>query len=235
MLAEPWLIHSRKLEDKVCHSAEEEDNGDNHPKQVFASGRPGCREEDEDRNWDSSDCERHLSGIGTGNNDQELDGESEKEEEVELQKGNVNLEMLDITQVILQGTAYLECQETTLHSEIRTNVFVDCPGELIIEFPGHECHHAGEEAYNDWNGQQEGLDIFPNCGIRLDVLPSTQPIDSSPNLVVLDRCVYQHADVINTETDDLNSVLHTQGIPDKYQLVEETEDEECEVCRDRFR
>jgi len=45
-----------KLEDEVCQSTEEEEDGGNHSKFVLTASPEGCHEEDKNRHWNGSDC-----------------------------------------------------------------------------------------------------------------------------------------------------------------------------------
>ena len=59
-----------------------------------------------------------------------------------------------------------------------------------------------------------------------------QSFNSFVDLIILDRGIYQHPNVVETESDDLNGILQSQRIPNQHQLVQESEDEYCKVRRD---
>lgn len=50
------LVHSGQLEDEVCQSAEEEEDGDDHSKLVLAAGPESGHEENEHCHGDGGDC-----------------------------------------------------------------------------------------------------------------------------------------------------------------------------------
>ena len=141
------LVHSGELEDEVRQSAEEEDDGEEHAELVLSSGPECCHDEDDDRDWDSGDRDPFLGVCDVVDDDEELDCEAQKEEEIELQQSDVNLFSLSFSPHSAIGVtlSYLECQETTLHSEVCANVLVDCPRKLIVQLPRLEGHHEGEE------------------------------------------------------------------------------------------
>lgn len=53
------------------------------------------------------------------------------------------------------------------------------------------------------------------------------------DLIDLDGSVHHHGQIGNANTNDLNSVLHPQGVPNQYEHVQEAKDEEREEGRDR--
>jgi hypothetical protein len=55
------LVHSCKLENKVCQSTEEEEDCNNHSKFVLTSGPEGCHEKDNNRYRNCGDCEAIFS------------------------------------------------------------------------------------------------------------------------------------------------------------------------------
>lgn len=57
----------------------------------------------------------------------------------------------------------------------------------------------------------------------------TQGSNSLVDLIVLNRGVDEHPTVVQTQSNNLNSVFEAQRIPDQHKLVEESEDEENEV------
>ncbi len=50
------LIHPSKLENEVSQSAEEEEDGDDHSKDVLAARPEGCHEQNHNCNRDGGDC-----------------------------------------------------------------------------------------------------------------------------------------------------------------------------------
>jgi len=129
---------------------------------------------------------------------------------------------------------YLESEESTFHAEIGTDVLVDGPGKLIIQLPGNESHGKSENPNDTGNHEQEGFDVLPEGCVRLDVSIRHQLCDGLVDLIILDRGINEHATVVDTQADDLNGILESQRVVNKDQLVEETEDKEGEVGRDRL-
>lgn len=123
-------------------------------------------------------------------------------------------------------------------------MFIDCPRKLIIQLPSDECHDYREEANDTRNSQDVGSNIMPNRVIGFDIwyglagilwiCEINESCDGLVDLIVLDRSVYQHSNIVEAKSDDLNGVLESQSIVVQHQLVQESEDEECEVCRNRF-
>lgn len=69
------------------------------------------------------------------------------------------------------------------------------------------------------------MEIYP--GAWLDV--SSQRIHCFVHLIDLYRRVDHHAEIVETQPDDLNGVLQPQRIPDQDHLVQEAEDEDGEI------
>lgn len=86
------LIHPSKLENEVSQSAEEEEDGNDHSKDILATRPEGCHEQNYNSNGDSGDCQAIFRISETRNNDKELHRKSEEEEEIEFEQSNVNLE-----------------------------------------------------------------------------------------------------------------------------------------------
>lgn len=142
-----------------------------------------------------------------------MNGEAEEEEEIELEESDVDLRELDMSRTSVMYQPYLICQEATLHAKIGADMFVDGPGELIVEFPCNEGKYDRKESNDDGNGQEERLDLCPDIVFwcrSVDIVLADQVVDDSANLVQLNRCVHQHSHIVDTQPDDLNSVLQPQ-------------------------
>lgn len=57
---ESRLVHPCKLENEVCHSAEVQDDCDNHPEQVLPASCECGAEENENCDWYCGNCESKL-------------------------------------------------------------------------------------------------------------------------------------------------------------------------------
>lgn len=68
--------------------------------------------------------------------------------------------------------------------------------------------------------------------MRTDKVLAVESLDGIVNLVELDASVDEDAKVVKDQTDDLNGVLHAQGIVDKQHLVNVAEHEDGKVGRD---
>lgn len=100
-------------------------------------------------------------------------------------------------------------------------MLVDGPRELIVELPRDKGHQECSQSDNTRNDDQERLRLIPN--VQLDLVHVVQGCHSFSNLLDLHRSVDQESDVADTQSDDLNCVLHSQRIVDQHQFVEETE------------
>ena len=56
------------------------------------------------------------------------------------------------------GFEYLVCQISLLHPKVCTDVLINRPSELIVEFPCHKGHRYGPNCNNAWYGYQERSD-----------------------------------------------------------------------------
>lgn len=192
------LVHPGELEDKVCQSAEEKDNGKKHSELVLPSRPECCHNEDDDSDRDSGDRNPFLGICDVVDDNEELYSEAQEEEEIELQQSNVNLYNVSISlhTKFVSLWSYLECQETTLHSEVCADMLVDCPRKLIVQFPRLERHYKAEERDDARNCQK----IWPDCGpdriIRQDVYRN-QTVDSFFDLVILNGRINEHATVVH--------------------------------------
>lgn len=132
---------------------------------------------------------------------------------------------------------HLVVQEPLLHPVVGADVLQDIPRKLLVELPRDEAHAARDSSDNAGNRNQEPAYIVPHRLRRLRLLEPVVPlqdVDGLPDLVDLDGCVDEHGDVGNRHADDLNRVLHAQGVPHHHHLVQEAEDEERQEGRDRL-
>jgi len=79
-----WLVHPGELEDEVCQSTEEKDNGKEHSELVLPSSPECCHNEDDDGDRDSGDCNPFLGICDVVDDNEELYSEAQEEEEIEL-------------------------------------------------------------------------------------------------------------------------------------------------------
>lgn len=121
--------------------------------------------------------------------------------------------------------SYLVGQITPLQSQIGADVLVDGPRELVIQLPGLEGENNGSSSHQTWESNQHGSHIRPE--VLLD--SAFEHASSIPDLIELDGGVDEDTDVVDNETDDLNSVLQPQGVPYKPELVEVPKHEHGEV------
>jgi hypothetical protein len=105
-------------------------------------------------------------------------------------------------------------------------VFVDRPGEFVVQLPSDDGQANGSKRKNARNGNEERLGLSPN--FQVNFILQAQGDHSFFDLIHLDSCIDQEADVIDADADDLNSVLEAEGIINEYYLVQETEDVERE-------
>ena len=191
------LVHPGEFENEVCEAAEVDEDGEDHANLVLPSS-PECRhEQDEDRDRDGGDRQPVLSICQPGDDNQELDGEAEEEEKIKLQQSDVDLAGSALPNGVAVCCAYLEGQKSTLHTEVGTDVLVDCPGELIVQFPCNHRQRTGEEGYDAGHGHEVRLDVDPDGRADLNVTFGSQPINSLVDLIVLYRCIYQHAQIVD--------------------------------------
>ena len=111
-------------------------------------------------------------------------------------------------------------------------MFVDRPGEFIVQLPGNDEHQCGSHSHNDGNNNKERFCLGPY--IRIDGHVDGQNRDSILDLPHLDSPINQKPDIAQTYTDDLDGVLQAQSIVHKNQLVYESETVQCQKCRDGF-
>lgn len=164
-----------------------------------------------------------------------MDGEAQEEEEIELQQRDVNLNRDRLVTEPKEGVGHdtnLVSQIAALHLQISADVLVDCPRELVVEFPCHKCHQECAQSHNTRNDDQERLGLIPD--VQLNLVHIVQGCHGFSNLLHLDRSVDQESDVTDTQSDDLNCILHSQRIVDQHQFVEETEAIEGKESGDCF-
>ncbi len=104
-------------------------------------------------------------------------------------------------------------------------MLVNRPGKFIIEFPSNYRQDYSEKGDDAWHRHQKRLYISPDGRIWLDVVGICESSYGLVNLVVLNRRIDKHANIIDANPDDLNGVFQSQRIVDQDQLVKETEDE----------
>jgi hypothetical protein len=108
-------------------------------------------------------------------------------------------------------------------------MFVDGPREFIVQLPGDNGQHDGEEGNHARHGNQIRANQYPDprttVARAINIVVKYQVIDRVFDLVVLDCGIDKHAYVIHAETNDLNRILQAQGIVDQDKLVQETENE----------
>ena len=129
--------------------------------------------------------------------------------------------------------AHLICEVSALHSQISADVFIDGPGKLIVEFPGHDHHQQGAHGDHDGNDDQEGLSFAPHVGV--DGTVDGQVGDGIFDLLDLHGSIDQKTEIAHTDSDDLDGVFQSEGVVDEHQLVDETETVEGQEGRDGFR
>lgn len=89
--------------------------------------------------------------LGGGHHDQKLHGKAEEKEEIKLQQSDVDL----VGEV------------ATLHAQIRTNMLVDGPCELIVQFQCNEGHQDRSKRNDTRNDDQKWLGLGPDNGTDL--------------------------------------------------------------------
>lgn len=131
---------------------------------------------------------------------------------------------------------YLVVQEAPLHPVVGADLLENVPGELLVQLPSDEAHTKRAQRNDDWDSDEKGQAVTPELsrGRVLESIMRGQCVDGLPDLVDLDDRVQHHGQVRHADSDDLDGVLHPQGIPDEHYLVQEAEDEKCQECRDRL-
>lgn len=117
-------------------------------------------------------------------------------------------------------------------------MLVNGPGKLIVQLPSNESEDEGCDGHQNRLGNQFGPDLGPNSLMFIFDKVTTikgaipQGFDSIVDLVKLNGCVDENADVVENEPDDLNGVLLLQGIVDEDELVDVAKHEDGEVSGD---
>jgi hypothetical protein len=191
-------------------------NDDNHSRCRFSAYKPSTTQQDDNGDRDGCHGERKLGSTFSRDQHQELDGETQEEEEIKLQEGDVNL----VSEV------------TALHLQIRADMLVDSPRELVIEFPSDKSHQQCPQGHNARNDDEERLRLVPH--IQLDLVHIIKGCDSFSNLLHLHSAIDQETDIANTQPNDLNGILHPQSVIHQDQFIEETKTIEGEEGGDCF-
>lgn len=155
--------------------------------------------------------------LGGGHHDQELDGKAKEKEEIELQQSDVNL----VGEV------------ATLHAQVRADVLVDGPRELVVQLPRDKGHQKGSKGDDTRNDDQERLGLGPDDGANL--VHVRQNGYGILNLSHLNSAVDQETEITRAQPDDLNGVFHLQCVIHQDQLIDEPETVESEEGRDGSR
>ena len=106
---------------------------------------------------------------------------------------------------------YLVSQIAPLQSCVGTDALVDGPGELIVQLPCFEGENESRDSHQHGQSDEHRLDIVPE--VLGDEAARIEVVGSVLDLIELDSGVDENANVVENETDDLNGVLHAQGIP----------------------
>jgi len=242
VVPEEGLVDADELEEEVAEAGEVEDDGEHHAKLDLAAGKEGGEEENGDGDGDGGRRQDVLGILDVLDDDEELDSEAEEEEEIELEEGDVDLRgaLLALTVLWTASSSlsltYLVVQETLLHAVVSTNLLENVPGKLLVQLPRYEGHEHRGHGDDAGNGHEKGADGGPEIRPVVDTVDNgaltSQDVDGVADLIDLDGRVDEDGQVGEGEADDLNRVLHTQRVPDKYQLVQEGEDEERQEGRD---
>lgn len=127
-------------------------------------------------------------------NNNKLNHEAEESEEVKLQKSDIDL----------------KCQISSLHSQVGTDVFVDCPSKFIVKLPSYDRQEGGPYRNNARDRNQEGFRVGPS--IETDLVACDEVVDRILNLIHLYGSVDEESKVEETKADYLNSVLEPESI-----------------------
>ena len=126
---------------------------------------------------------------------------------------------------------YLVSQIAPLQSCVGTDALVDGPCKLIVQLPCFEGENESSDSHQHGQSDEHRLDVVPE--VLGDEAARVEVVGSVLDLVELDGRVDENADVVQNETDDLNGVLHAQGIPCKEELVDIAEHEDGEESGNR--
>lgn len=126
-------------------------------------------------------------------------------------------------------------KEPLLHPIVGANDLEDVPSKVLVELPRNEAQDDGDEANDGGDGNEVRLDIGPNHingQSRLEGVVFLKEVEGLGNLVDLNPSVYHKGKVGEADSNDLDCVLLSESIPDNDELVQETEDEECQESGD---
>ena len=126
-------------------------------------------------------------------------------------------------------SAHLIMKEALLHAVVSADLLQNVPSKLLVQFPGHEPHRDGEHGNDDGNRHEERAARGPGTlagRVDFERAVGLNVRDGSSDLVDLQRGVDEQGQVRDADSNDLDGVLETQGIPGQDQLVQETKNEE---------
>lgn len=207
------LVDSDQLEEEITETAKIENDDTHHARLVLPAGEIGGGEQNGDGDGNGDNCQSKFRVVLLCDNDDKLNDETEEEEEIELEQSNVNLVV----------------EEALLHAVISTNVLENVPSVFLVDLPGDKDHANGREGDNGRDGNQVRLDIAPevsSSGVLLEGIVLPKNIECLLNLVNLNGSVDHESQVGEADSDNLDSVLLAEGIPDDNESVEEAENEE---------
>lgn len=152
-------VHPEQLEAEISHRGEQEElvrsleakltllafstyNDNDHANHGFSAHKPGATDQNENGHGDGSHSKRKFDiHAGRGDQDEELHRKAQEEKEIEFQESDIDL-FCDRLVVLRMGeveqNTNLIGEVATLHLQIGTDMLVDCPCELVVEFIGHE-------------------------------------------------------------------------------------------------
>ena len=125
---------------------------------------------------------------------------------------------------------YLIGQIPPLEAQISADVLVDGPCKFIIQLPGDKTENKGSDGHDDGKGNEQRLDLLPK--LVDDPVLVVQDSDGVLDLVHLDGGVDQNADIVDDQADNLDSILHAEGIVDQDHLVYISKHEDGEIGGD---
>ena len=109
----------------------------------------------------------------------------------------------------------------------------------MVKLPCHTAEEDGTESNDARTCQEEPVQFIPDVWFDLRYSITfrigNESVDGLFYLRNLYARVDDHADIVEAQADDLNGVFRAQRIVDQDQLVQETENEEGEVCGYRVR
>lgn len=128
--------------------------------------------------------------------------------------------------VCFPNDTYLVVQEPLLHPVVSSYVLQDVPCELLVQLPRNEAHAHRSGGNDARDGDEEAANVAPHLLARhRQRVEPLQDLDGLLDLLNLDSRVDEQGHVGDGHADDLNGVLHAQGVPHNHHLVEEPEDE----------